>query len=97
MNTSTIIILLAVVVCLALVVFNHYHKKSFHYRVEELVKFVNDTLNAQPGGVMERRAFLRTLRDHYNCSVKDALWLLGRAKEKGAVKYNDKEVTLIKN
>ena len=95
MNTSTLIILIAVIICLALVVFNHFHKKHLHYHVEGLTQFVTDTLAASPNGIMERRLFLKNLRDHYNCSVKEALWLLGRAKEKGVVKYNDTEVTLL--
>lgn len=41
---------------------------------------------------MPRADFTKALRDHYNCANKEALWLLGRAKEKGFVKYDDKWV-----
>lgn len=41
---------------------------------------------------MQRADFLKALRDHYNCQSKEALWLLGRAKEKGFVKYDEKWV-----
>ena len=53
---------------------------------------VKNILSLQPDHIMLRADFVKALRDHYNCPNKEALWLLGRAKEKGFVKYDDKWV-----
>lgn len=96
MNTSTIVILLIVVVCLALVVFNRYHHRHHHYNVNKLEPAIKEILTVQPEKMMKREDFLKALQHRANCSNKEALWLLGYAKEHGIVKYDDKWVELSK-
>ncbi len=77
MKTTTIVILAVIVICLD---------------AEDLRQVVKNILSLQADHIMPRAEFTKALRDHYNCDSKEALWLLGRAKEKGFVKYDDKWV-----
>lgn len=92
MKTTTIVILAVVIICLVLVGLNRYHHRQHHYNEEDLRQAVKDILSLQPDHILPRADFTKALRDHYNCDNKEALWLLGRAKEKGFVKYDDKWV-----
>lgn len=94
MNTSTIVILVIVVVCVALVFFNRYHHRQHHYHVDKLGQTAKDILQAQPEKMMKRQDFLVALQHRYNCPGKEALWLLGYAKEHGIIKADDKWVEL---
>jgi hypothetical protein len=92
METNTIVILAVVIICLILVGLNRYHHRQHHFNEEDLRQAVKDILSLQPDHILPRADFTKALRDHYNCDNKEALWLLGRAKEKGFVKYDDKWV-----
>lgn len=94
MNTSTIAIIVIVVVCLCLVAFNRYHHRHHHYHVDKLEETVKDILHTQPEKMMSRQAFLAALQHRYNCPGKEALWLLGYAKEHNIIKADDKWVEL---
>lgn len=92
METNTIVILAVVIICLALVGLNRFHHRQHHYNEEDLRQAVKNILSLQPDHILPRADFTKALRDHYNYDNKEALWLLGRAKEKGFVKYDDKWV-----
>ena len=92
METNTIVILAVVIICLALVGLNRFHHRQHHYNEEDLRQAVKNILSLQPDHILPRADFTKALRDHYNRDNKEALWLLGRAKEKGFVKYDDKWV-----
>lgn len=92
MKTTTIVILAVVIICLVLVVANRYHHRQHYFNTEDLHQVVKNILGLQPDHIMPRADFTKALRDHYNCAHKEALWLLGRAKEKGFVKYDEKWV-----
>ncbi len=91
MSTTTIIIVI-VIACLTLVALNRYHHRRRHFSTERLHQTVKDILDIQPDHIMQRKDFTKSLRDQYDCTDKEALWLLGRAKEMGFVKYDDKWV-----
>ena len=92
METNTIVILAVVIICLALVGLNRFHHRQHHYNEEDLRQAVKNILSLQPDHILPRADFTKALRYHYNCDNKEALWLLGRAKEKGFIKYDDKWV-----
>lgn len=94
MKTSTIIILAIVIVCLAIVAFNRYHHRQHHYNVDKLGQTVKDILTVQPEKMMKRNDFILALQRHYNCHRKEALWLVGYAKEHGLIKGDDKWVEM---
>lgn len=94
MNTSTIIILVIVVVCLCIVAVNRYHHRQHHYHVDKLEQTIKDILNVQPEKMMKRHDFLVALQHKYNCPGKEALWLLGYAKEHGLITADDQWVEL---
>lgn len=96
MKTSTIIILVVVMVCLALVAFNRYHHRNLHYNVDKLAQTVKDILSTQPEKMMKHNDFILALQHRYNCHRKEALWLIGYAKEHGLIKSDDKWVELLK-
>ena len=92
MNTTTLVVLAVVIICLVLVGVNRYHHRQHHFNADNLRQVVKNILSLQPDHIMQRADCLKALRDPYNCQSKEALWLLGRAKEKGFVKYDEKWV-----
>lgn len=91
---STVIILLIVIVCIVIVSANRYHHRHHHYKVDKLEQTMKDILNVQPGKMMKCDSFIVALEHKYNCSKKEALWLMGYAKEHGIIKYDDKWVEI---
>ncbi len=96
METVTIVILAVVVICVAIVVVNRYHHRQHHYNVDKLAQTVKDILSVQPEKMMKRNDFIAALQRRYNCHRKEALWLLGYAKEHGLINYDDKWIEIKK-
>lgn len=94
MKTSTVVILIVVIVCLIIVVVNRYHHRRHHYNVDKLEQTVKDILQVQPEKMMNRADFIVALEHRFNCPKKEALWLLGYAKEHGLIKYDGKWIEL---
>lgn len=94
MNTSTIAVIVVVVACVLIVASNRYHHRRHHYNVDKLDETVRGILTLQPDKVMKQKDFLVALQHRYNCPAKEALWLLGYAKEHNIIKADDKWVEL---
>lgn len=94
MKSATIVILVVVVVGLVLVALNRYHHSRHHYNVDKLAQFVKDVLATQPERMMRREDFVAALQCRYNCHRKEALWLMGYAREHNLIKADEKWVEL---
>lgn len=95
MSNTVIIIVAVIVLCVALVAYNHHSNKNRRFHVEGLGAAVKEILSNQPGGHMKREEFLRALRAKYNCSPKEALYLLGYARKHNLVHQDAQYVTLL--
>lgn len=93
MNVSTLIILIAVVICLALVVYRYHQKKNIRYHISGLQMAVDKIFTDTKGAGLTRNNFLRALSHYYNCSRKESLYLLGYAREHGIIKDDEQMIT----
>lgn len=92
MNLSTIILIVVVVAGLAIVVYNHYHKKHIRYHVEHLRDAVTKIFADSKVGQMGRQDFLLALQHSFNCSRKETYYLYGKAREAGFIRADEKTV-----
>lgn len=91
MSNSTLLILVVVVVAAVVVYANHLHKRHIHYSPESLDKTIAGLFTDKTEYPKEE--FVQLIRHAYNCNMKEAHALLGKAlahhivtKEDGIVK-----------
>ena len=94
MNSTTI----AVIVALALLVlafFTYLHKKHVRFNKEDLTLKAKGIFDDAGTDMVDETDFVFALKEQYDCSRKEALYLFGKACEKGIVKGEDKKVCLV--
>lgn len=91
MSNSTLLILLVVVLAAVLVYMNHLHKRHTHYSPENLDKTIAGLFTDKTE--YPKDEFVHMIQQAYNCNMKEAHALLGKAlahhivtKEEGIVK-----------
>lgn len=84
MSNITLVIVIVLVVALAIVIFTHLHKKHVRYTPESLRKAVDAVFEGK--SQLPKEEFLAHLRHEFNCSMKEAHVLLGKAMAHGIVK-----------
>ena len=83
MSNYALLILLAVAICAAVVIFEYVHNKHRRFHIEHLGAAVQEILSGKQDGQMLRKDFLKALRVHFHCSPKESLFLSGLARKKG--------------
>ncbi len=93
MNTTTVFVIVALAL-LVLAFFTYMHKKHVRFNKEDLTLKTKKIFAAAGSGSIEEKKYLYGLRHEYDCSLKEAHYLFGKACENGIVKVEDKMVTL---
>ena len=93
---GTLVFGIIIAVCTLLVIYNYLHKKHLHFTLPELKTFVEMVFEKANSSAIEKKHFLAALKEHYHCSSKEAMFLLGKARENHLVDMEDKNVVLIK-
>lgn len=91
MNTTTVFVIVALAL-LVLAFFTYMHKKHVRFNKEDLTLKTKKIFAG--AGSIEEKKYLYGLRHEYDCSLKEAHYLFGKACENGIVKVEDKMVTL---
>lgn len=91
MSNATLLIILAIVVAVAVVYFNHLHKRHVHYSPENIDKKIEGLFTDK--SEFPKEEFVHMIQHAFNCNMKEAHALLGKAlahhivtKEDGIVK-----------
>ncbi len=95
MNNYTLLILLAVALCVAVVIFEYVHKKHRRFHAESLKLAVQAIFSGKENGQMLQKEFLKALRKHFHCSPKEALYLSGLARKQGLVRQDGHHVSAV--
>lgn len=93
MGHTTWIILLVLALALAFAYFNYAYKHTFRYNPEDLKKSVDNIFNKNGEVDVDRILFLKELRHAFNCSRKDAAYLLGQASRHNLLNINENKVS----
>lgn len=94
--STTIWIYVIIALCFALVIYNYLHKKHIHFTVAELATFINKVFEQANASSVEKKHFLASLKQHYHCSSKEAMYLLGKARENNLITVEEKNVKIVK-
>ena len=93
---GTLLIGIIIAVCTLLVIYNYLHKKHLHFTLPELKNFIDKVFEQADSSTVEKKHFLAALKAHYHCSSKEAMFLMGKARENGLVDVEEKNVVLVK-
>jgi hypothetical protein len=93
MGQTTLIILLVLAVVFAFAYFNYAYKHTFRYNPDDLKKSVDNIFNKTNENDVDRIFFLKELRRAFNCSRKDAAYLLGQASIHNMLNINEDKIT----
>jgi hypothetical protein len=95
MGQTTLIILLVLAAALAFAYFNYAYKHTFRYNPDDLKKSVDNIFNKTSETDVDRIFFLKELRHAFNCSRKDAAYLLGQASRRNLLNINEDKITKV--
>ena len=95
MGHTTWIILLVLALVFAFAYFNYAYKHTFRYNPEDLKKSVDNIFNKNNEDGVDRILFLKELRHAFNCSRKDAAYLLGQASRHNLLNINEDKITKV--
>ncbi|SES96883.1 hypothetical protein [Prevotella sp. kh1p2] len=90
MSQPTIIAIVIVLACFAVAIFAYLHRKHISYNLEDLQKSIATLFGSDDS--LPRSKFLMGLKNKYSCSQKDALYLMGQAREHGLIVVEDDKV-----
>ncbi|MBQ9533835.1 MAG: hypothetical protein IJR71_07780 [Prevotella sp.] len=93
---GTLVFGIIIAVCALLVIYNYLHKKHLHFTLPELKDFIEKVFEQANSASVEKKHFLAAMKEHYHCSSKEAMFLLGKARENRLVDVEDKNVVLMK-
>ena len=95
MNQTTLIIaILGVVV--AIVVLNYFNNRKRHHSPENLKKRIDAIFTKKGSEAIDKTQFLQFLKDAYSCTQKEAVYLLGEAREAGFITQEENQIRLVK-
>ncbi len=94
MNNPSVIIVIALVVVVAIIVFCYLHKRHKEYHMGDIVKAVE---SAYIGGKtsVEKQVLVNAVKKYFHCSSKEALYIIGVARRKKLVDIEAGTVTLL--
>lgn len=87
-----LIIVIAVVLCLALVYLNYRHNHRFSFDEARLQGAIDRIFKETGGGVLRKSDFLYKLKQTLRCTQKEALYIYGVAMTKGIIVAENQEV-----
>ena len=93
METTNVVIIVTVTI-LILAVFNYLHKKHVRFNKDDLTIKIKAIFEEHKAETLPKQDFVFALKEKYDCSRKEALYLFGKACELHIVKYEDKQVTM---
>lgn len=88
MKELTLIIVVAVL-CLAIVLYRYHQKKNLRYHISSLQKAVDKIFSETKGAGLSQDNFMVGLIHYYDCSRKEAYYLLGYAQKHCIIKVDD--------
>ena len=94
MSTTTIIVIVVIAVILIAIAFtskHHKHRKVFHK--DEIAAAIDKVFEQEGVNDMNRTDFLKKFQLKLNCSRKELMVLLGKARTAGLVKVDGKKVS----
>lgn len=94
MNNYTLLILIAVALCVAVVIFEYIHKKHRRFHAENLKSAVQKIFSGKETGQMSQKEFLKALSNHFHCSPKESLYLSGLARKQGLILQDGSHISL---
>lgn len=86
-------IIVIAALCLAMVLYRYHQKKNLRYHVDSLQKAVDKIFSEAKDPGLSRTNFLMGLIHYYDCSRKEAYYLLGYAQKHGIIKVDDQVIS----
>lgn len=96
MSHVTIIAIILVIAGMALVIFNHLQKRHVKCNSEDLKKAILSFYADDQEKTISQKHFIKNMVRHFNCSRKEAFYLLGKAREAQIVHMDEEGVRLMK-
>jgi len=89
---QVLFIVIGVVVCLALVYFNYRHNRRFSFDENRLRAIVGRIFSETGTTMLPKKDFIYKLKQIMNCTQKEALFLYGKARDRGIIVADNTEV-----
>lgn len=94
MSTSTIIVIVVIAVILIAIAFtSKHHKHRIVFHEDEIAAAIDKVFEQAGVNEMNRTDFLKKFQLKLNCSRKELMVLLGKARTAGLVKVDGKKVS----
>lgn len=95
MSHVTTVAIILVIAGLALVIFNHLQKRHVKCTPDELKRAISSFYADDPGKTVPMKQFVKSMVRQFNCSRKEAFYLLGKAREQQIVRIGEEGVQLM--
>ena len=85
-------IIVVAALCLAMVLYRYHQKKNLRYHINSLQKAVDKIFSDTKEEGLTHTNFMVGLIHYYDCSRKEAYYLLGYAQKHGIIKVDDQMI-----
>lgn len=96
MSHITVMTIIILALCFAIVIFNYLHKKHIRYNVDDLKKTIEKIFEDADATTISKKHFIIRMKNKYTCSGKDAMYLIGKARENHLITIENDQVKLEK-